>query len=171
MNIRGVRLPGIISIAAMPGGGTTDYAVHIFYDALLKGEYVSFIDKDTALPMMYMPDCIDSMIGIMEYDGDLSQKGCMTDYNVTAFSVTPRELAKVIAKYVKGFRIRYEPDFRQKIAESWPDNLDDTEARRKWNWKPKYTLDAMARDIIEKLRERMNKTGSIYPEVEEKSKL
>eukprot|EP01084_Bolivina_argentea_P052910 97142_1 len=162
MNIRGLRLPGIISIEAMPGGGTTDYAVHIFYDAILKGKYISFIDKDTALPMMYMPDCINSMIDLMEYKGKLKR---YTDFNVTAFSFTPNELANVIKKYVKGFEIDYKLDFRQKIAESWPDDMDDREAREQWNWKPKYSLDDMAKDIIFKLRERMEKTGSIYPNV------
>ena len=161
-------MPGIISIAAMPGGGTTDYAVHIFYDAILKGKYVSYIDKDTALPMMYMPDCIESMIDLMEYKGKMQR---YTDFNVTAFSFTPNELAKVIKKYVDGFEIEYKPDFRQKIAESWPDNMDDTEAREQWNWKPKYSLDDMANDIIHKLRERIATTGSIYPLSNAQSKL
>ena len=165
MNIRGLRLPGIISIEVMPGGGTTDYAVHIFYDAILKGKYTSFIDKNTALPMMYMPDCINSIIDLMEYDFQKNDKkvGCITDYNVTAFSFTPHELANVIRKYVDGFKIDYKPDFRQKIAESWPDQMDDDAAQREWDWKPKYSLDRMAKDIIDKLRDRLKRTGSIYP--------
>merc|ERR1712154_119975 len=111
-----------------------------------------------------MPDCIESMIDLMEYQGALKR---YTDFNVTAFSFTPNELANVIKKYIPEFQIEYKPDFRQKIAESWPDNMDDTEARNQWNWKPKYSLDAMAKDIIFKLRERIKKTGSIYPNVKQ----
>ena len=169
MNVRGLRLPGIISSEAMPGGGTTDYAVHIFYDAVLKGKYCSFIGADTAMPMMYMPDCIESIIQLMEYRGDGMRR--FTDFNVTAFSFTPRQLAEVIRKYVPGFEIEYKLDFRQKIAESWPDDMDDSEAREQWNWNPKYTLDAMAKEIIKRLRDRMQRTGSPYPNVQTAAKL
>merc|ERR1740123_701577 len=96
----------------------------------------------------------------MEYEGEMQR---LTDFNVTAFSFTPDELATVIKKYVNGFEIEYKPDFRQKIAESWPDDMDDSEARRQWGWQPRYTLDAMAKEIIETLRRRLKETGSVYP--------
>ena len=135
--------------------------MHIFYEAVAKGRFKSCIAADTALPMMYMPDCLESMIRLMEYRGEgLRRK---TDFNVTAFSFTPKQLAQVIQKYIPHFEIEYRPDFRQKIAESWPDDMDDSEARSQWGWKPRYTLEAMAKEIIETLRRRLRKTGSVYP--------
>ena len=115
-----------------------------------------------------MPDCLHSMIQLMEYKGKLKR---YTDFNVTAFSFTPKQLAANIKKYVDGFEIDYKPDFRQKIAESWPDDMDDTEARQQWNWKPKYSLDTMTKDIISKLRDRIKRTGSIHPKFNNQSKL
>lgn len=149
LDCRGIRYPGIISSETLPGGGTTDYAVEIFYDAIRKGHYTSFIDKGTILPMMYMPDCIKATINLM--DADVSKLTHHGDYNVAAFSFAPEDLAEEIAKVIHGFTIDYKPDFRQAIADSWPQTIDDSCAREDWNWKPDYDIALMTKDMIEKL--------------------
>ncbi|ETO13522.1 NAD-dependent epimerase/dehydratase [Reticulomyxa filosa] len=158
MRVRGVRLPGVISSEAMPGGGTTDYAVEIFYEALKNGKYECYIDADTAMPMVYMPDAIKAMIDLCEFEETENKKLThYCDFNVTAFSFTPRQLAQKIQLFIPDFQITYKPDFRQKIAESWPDNMLDTVARQEWEWKPSFTFEAMVQDMIEKLRDRKKK--------------
>lgn len=150
LDTRGVRFPGLISSEAMPGGGTTDYAVEIFYDAIKTKHYKSFINEGTLLPMMYMPDAIKSVIMLMEADATkLQYHG---DYNIAAFSFAPEDLAGEIKQFIPEFTIEYDPDFRQQIAESWPRSIDDTVARQDWNWSPDYDLHTMVGDMIKKLR-------------------
>lgn len=156
LDCRGLRYPGIISSEALPGGGTTDYAVEIFYEAIKHKKYTSFIDKGTRLPMMYMPDCIKATIMLME--ADIDNLTCHGDYNVAAFSFAPEELAEEIKKHIPEFEIEYKPDFRQKIAESWPSSIDDSVARKDWGWSPDYDIASMTKDMIEKLSKRLLNT-------------
>lgn len=150
LDVRSVRYPGIISSETLPGGGTTDYAVEIFYEALKKKRYVCFVREDTVLPMMYMPDCIKAAISLMEADS--SKIKCRTSYNVTAMSFSVGELVSEIKKYISDFVCEYKPDFRQEIADSWPMSIDDSAARRDWGWNPTYELASMTKDMIEKLK-------------------
>jgi nucleoside-diphosphate-sugar epimerase len=149
-DIRGLRYPGIISSETPPGGGTTDYAVDIFYQAVASGEYTCFVREDTMLPMMYMPDCIKATIDLSEADSDKLLHPC--EYNLSALSFTAGVLANEIKKHIPDFRIVYEPDFRQSIADTWPASIDDSAAREEWGWKPAWDLESMTRDMIEKLR-------------------
>jgi nucleoside-diphosphate-sugar epimerase len=150
LDCRGLRYPGIISHETLPGGGTTDYAVEIFYDAIKKGKYECFLSENTMLPMMYMPDCIKATIDLAEADFDKLKHH--SDFNVAAMSFSPKELAENIKKYIPEFEISYNPDYRQPIADSWPRSIDDSCARQEWNWDPSYDMDAMTRDMIEKLK-------------------
>ena len=159
VDARGLRYPGIVSAEALPGGGTTDYAVEIFYKAIEDGRYTCFLDKDTRLPMMYMPDCIGATIALME--ADFSRLKHHGDFNVAAMSFTPAELAAAIKKRIPEFEITYEPDYRQKIAESWPSSIDDSAAREEWGWRPEYDLEAMTDDMLAKLRAR-HAAGKLY---------
>jgi len=152
LDVRSVRYPGIISSETPPGGGTTDYAVEIFYEAIRSKRYTCFVGEDTILPMMYMPDCINAAIDLME--ADPSRIKCRTSYNVTGISFSAGELTDEIKKYIPEFRCEYKPDFRQKIADSWPMSIDDSVARGDWGWKPTYNLASMTRDMIEKLSKR-----------------
>lgn len=151
---RGLRLPGLVSYAALPGGGTTDYAVEIFYQAIRYRHYTCFLGPGTRLDMMYMPDAIRAMIELMEADpARLTHRNA---FNVTAMSFTPEELASAIRAHVPDFAIDYEVDpVRQAIADSWPRSLDDSVARAEWDWKPAYDLKSMTADMIEKLREKL----------------
>jgi nucleoside-diphosphate-sugar epimerase len=149
LDVRGVRYPGIISSETLPGGGTTDYAVEIFYEAIKHKHYNCFLREDTVLPMMYMPDCIKAAINLME--ADLSQLKHHADYNLAAFSFSPTELVAEIKKHVPELACVYEPDFRQQIADSWPRTIDDSAAREQWGWEPQYDLKAMVADMVEKL--------------------
>lgn len=149
VDVRSVRYPGLISWKADPGGGTTDYAVEIFYEALKNKSYTCFLNEDTRLPMMYMDDAIDATIQIMTADADKIK--IRTSYNISAFDFTPAELAALIKKHIPDFRIQYLPDFRQKIADSWPQSIDDTHARQDWNWKPRFTLETMVTEMLSKL--------------------
>jgi nucleoside-diphosphate-sugar epimerase len=149
LDVRSVRYPGIISSETPPGGGTTDYAVEIFYEAIKKKRYMCFVREDTVLPMMYMPDCIQAAINLM--GADVSKVKHHTSYNVAAISFSARELTAEIQKHIPDFKCQYKPDFRQKIADSWPMSIDDSVARTEWGWKPTYDLNAMTRDMIEKL--------------------
>ena len=150
MDIRGLRYPGVISHKTQPGGGTTDYAVAIYFDAVKKGSYECFLKEDTMLPMIYMPDCLRATIDLFQADKSRLQNA--TGYNLAAFSVTPKEMTESIQKVIPGFKISYSPDYRQEIADSWPDSIDDKEARAEWDWKPDYDLDSMTVDIIKEIR-------------------
>ena len=150
LDVRGLRLPGIISWKTEPTAGTTDYAVAIFYGALREGRYECYLGPDTRLPMMYMPDCIKSIMDLAE--ADVSKLRHHADFNVTAISFTPDELAAAIRKRIPDFVIEYNIDpLRQGIADSWPDSLDDTAARDEWGWSPSYDLDTMVDDMIKNL--------------------
>ena len=149
LDVRSVRYPGIISSETAPGGGTTDYAVEIFYEAIRKKRYTCFVREDTVLPMMYMPDCINAALDLM--DADASRVKRRTSYNVTAISFSAGELAAEIKKHIPEFKCEYKPDFRQKIADSWPMSIDDSVARREWGWNPMYDLATVTGDMIEKL--------------------
>ena len=160
VDARGLRYPGIISSETLPGGGTTDYAVWIFYKAVEEGRYTCFLKEDTMLPMMYMPDCIKATMDLMEAPFEkLRYHG---DYNVSAFSITPAQLASEIKKHIPEFEISYEVDpLRQGIADSWPNSIDDSPAREDWGWKPAYDLEKMVKDMLEKLLAR-HSAGKLY---------
>ena len=152
LDTRSMRLPGIISSETLPGGGTTDYAVEIFYEAIKNKKYTCFLKEDTILPMMYMPDCIKCMIDILEVDASKLKRHV---YNVTGMSFSAGELATEIKKHIQEFEIKYKPDFRQEIADSWPKTIDDSLAREEWGWNPSYDLNSMTKDMIEKLRKKL----------------
>ncbi len=151
VDVRSVRYPGIISWKTMPGGGTTDYAVEIFHEALLKGRYTSFLEKHTALPMMYMPDAIDATIRIMEAPAEKLR--IHSSYNIAGITFTPEELANAIKAYLPEFEIDYQADFRQEIAMSWPESINDNMALKDWGWHHRYDLDAMVKDMLHHLSE------------------
>lgn len=154
LDVRGLRYPGIISSETLPGGGTTDYAVAIYYEAIKNKRYTCFVNKETTLPMMYMPDALKAIIELAEADINNLRNHC--DYNVTAMSFSAGELADSIKEFIPEFECDYQPDFRQKIADSWPMSIDDSSARKDWGWKPEYDLKAMTRDMIEKLNKKLN---------------
>lgn len=144
---RGVRFPGLISYKTKPGGGTTDYAVDIFFEAIKNKKYTCFLKEDTRLDMMYMPDAIYSMVQLM--DADPSKLKHRNAFNIAAYSITPQELALKIKKHIPEFEIFYDIDpIRQVIADSWPDSMDDSAARKEWGWKPQYSLSDMVTDML-----------------------
>jgi len=149
VDVRSLRLPGIISYSAPPGGGTTDYAVEIFHEALRQDAYTSFVGPQTRLPMMYMPDTIRAILDLMHAAPE--EVKVRTSYNLTAVSFSAEELVKEIRKHRPGFTCRYEPDFRQSIADSWPNDVDDSRAREDWGWQPAYGLPEIVADMLEKL--------------------
>lgn len=153
LDVRGLRYPGIVSSETPPGGGTTDYAVDMFYQALAARRYECFVRPDTILPMMYMPDCIRATILLMEADRSRLSRSC--DYNLAAMSFSAAELAAEIAARLPGFTCTYVPDFRQAIADSWPRTVDDSAARTDWDWAPAYNLPAMAEDMLRRLSPRL----------------
>jgi nucleoside-diphosphate-sugar epimerase len=155
VDCRGARYPGIISYQQLPGGGTTDYAVEIFYEAINNRRYTCFLKPDTRLDLMYMPDTIQAAIKIMEADpAKLINRNA---YNVTAMSVTPEDFAQEIRKHIPDFSIDYEIDpVRQAIADSWPNKMDDSAAREEFGWKPEYDLVSTTRDMLEKLSKKLN---------------
>lgn len=157
LDVRCLRYPGLISNVTPPGGGTTDYAVEIFYEAIRTGAYTCFLREDTILPMMYMPDALKATVQLMEAPG--SKVPRHLGYNLAAFSFSAGELAAAISKRVHGFKVSYSPDSRQKIADSWPQSIDDTEARRDWGWKPDYDLGGMVADMLAKLGPRLRAEG------------
>ncbi|WP_461615795.1 L-threonine 3-dehydrogenase [Clostridium sp. Marseille-QA1073] len=153
VDTRGVRFPGLISYVAPPGGGTTDYAVDIYYEALKSGKYTSYIDKGTYMDMMYMPDAINAIITLME--ADPSKLKHRNAFNITAMSFEPEQIAAAIKKHIPEFEISYEPDpVRQGIANTWPDSIDPTAAKEEWGFKAEYDLDKMTADMLQKLREK-----------------
>ncbi len=161
VDVRGLRYPGIISAKTMPGGGTTDYAVEIFYKAVSEDSYTCFVKPETRLPMMYMPDCLKATIDLLRAPADgLEHHG---DFNVGSMSFTADELAAAIQRRVPGFEVRFEPDYRQAIADSWPSSVDDSAARREWGWEPDYDLESMTDDMLNKLKAR-HVAGRLHPE-------
>lgn len=150
VDVRSLRYPGLIGWKSAPGGGTTDYAVHIFHEALKSGSYECFLSENTTLPMMYMPDAIKATIGIMQAD---SQKvKIRSSYNLSGFSFSPKEIALEIKKHIPNFSISYRPDSRQQIADSWPKSIDSSEAGKDWGWLPEYDLSAMTSDMLKNLK-------------------
>lgn len=147
VDVRSIRYPGIISYKTLPGGGTTDYAIEIFHEALKSSAYTSFLAEDVALPMMYMDDAIKATVDIMEAPAEKIK--VRSSYNLAAISFTPQILAEAIKKHIKDFRISYEPDFRQKIAESWPSSIDDSTARKDWGWEHEFDLDRLTTTMLE----------------------
>lgn len=154
VDARGVRFPGLISYETLPGGGTTDYAVHIYYEALKNKKYTSFIDKGTKMDMMYMPDALNAITQLLE--ADPSKLIHRNAFNVTAMSFDPEDIANSIKKIIPEFELDYDVDpERQAIANSWPNSLDDTKAREEWDWNPKYDLDDMTEDMLKKLKTKL----------------
>lgn len=160
VDTRGLRFPGLISSVALPGGGTTDYAVEIFYQAIRYRHYTCFLRGDTRLDMMYMPDAIHGMIQLMAADADrLAHRNA---FNVTAMSITPAELAAEIRKHIPGFAVDYEVDpMRQAIADTWPMSIDDSAARAEWGWSPTFDLTSMTADMLDKLKHRLRTVPSL----------
>jgi nucleoside-diphosphate-sugar epimerase len=151
MDTRGLRFPGLVSYEAQPGGGTTDYAVHIYYEAAAKGKYTSYIAEGSFMDMMYMPDALDSIVKLMEANPSRLKHRCA--FNISAMSVDPEAIAASIRKQIPNFELSYDVDpLRQAIADSWPDSLDCSAAREEWDFAPKYDLDAMTVDILGRLR-------------------
>lgn len=155
VDTRGVRFPGLISYKTLPGGGTTDYAVHIYYEALKNQKYTSFIRKGTYMDMMYMPDALSAIMDLIEANPDrLKHRNA---FNITAMSFDPEMLAESIRKFIPEFELDYNVDpIRQEIADSWPNSLDDSDAREEWDWNPKYDLDSMTKDMLEKLKGKLD---------------
>lgn len=154
VDFRTVRLPGIISSETLPGGGTTDYSVEMYYAAVEGRRYTCFVREDTVLPMMYMPDAIKSLLDLAEADGSRLKHRV---FNVNSMSFSAGELADSIRSVVPAFTCDYKPDYRQQIADSWPMSLDDSAAREEWNWNPEFNLPRMTEDMIEKLRRKLAK--------------
>jgi nucleoside-diphosphate-sugar epimerase len=152
LDVRGCRFPGIISHETQPGGGTTDYAVAIFFEAVKRQRYTCFLSAETRLPMMYMPDCLKATLMLMEADSSRFKHHC--DFNVAAMSFSAGELAAEIRKHIPDFMCDYQPDHRQAIADSWPRSMDDSAAREEWGWKPDYDLAAMTADMLKMIQRR-----------------
>lgn len=152
VDVRSIRYPGIISWKTMPGGGTTDYAVEIFHKAISEGTYTSFLSANTRLPMMFMEDAINAIIDIMK----IASFEKFTAYNIAAVDFTPKEISKKIQERLPEFKIAYEPDFRQKIADSWPQTIDDSQARKDWNWQHTFDLESITNAMFENLQKKYN---------------
>lgn len=151
VDVRSIRYPGLISWSTPPGGGTTDYAVDIFHKALKQGSYECFLSENTKMPMMYMDDAIRATIAIMQADAE--SLSIHSSYNLAAMSFTPKEIAAEITKHLPDFTIRYQPDFRQKIADSWPASIDDTCARKDWSWNHEFDLASMTSIMLDMLQQ------------------
>ena len=152
VDVRSIRYPGIISHKAMPGGGTTDYAVEIYHEAIKKGDYNCFLSEDTSLPMMFMDDAIKATVDLMAApEEDLTIR---SSYNLSALSFTPKAIFESIKTHMPDFKITYSPDFRQAIADSWPSSIDDTVAQSDWNWQPNYNLDQMTKEMLTQLKKK-----------------
>ncbi|MDR2038204.1 MAG: NAD-dependent epimerase/dehydratase family protein [Bacteroidales bacterium] len=153
IDVRSIRYPGLISYKTEPGGGTTDYAVEIFYDAIRRKKYECFLSEDTALPMMFMPDAVQATINLME--ADASTITVRSSYNLGGISFSPKDLAAEIKKYIPDFKITYKPDFRQTIADSWPQSIDDSVAREQWGCTYSYTLEDITRIMLEEVKKKL----------------
>jgi len=151
VDVRSLRYPGLIGWKSAPGGGTTDYAVHIFHEALKSGAYECFLGPDTALPMMYMPDALRATLQLMQ--ADPGKVKIRSSYNLAGISFSPREMAAEIQKHLPHFQITYKPDFRQEIADTWPCSIDDSDASADWGWTPAYNLGKMSSDMLLHLKE------------------
>ncbi len=151
VDVRSIRYPGLISWSTPPGGGTTDYAVDIYHKAITDGKFTSFLSENTGLPMMYMDDAIKATVSIMQADADKIK--IRSSYNLSGMSFTPKEIAEEIKKHFPDFTIDYAPDFRQKIADSWPASIDDSAARKDWGWKNDFNMDNMTVEMIKQLKE------------------
>lgn len=150
VDVRSIRYPGLIGWKSAPGGGTTDYAVHIFHEALKHNRYTCFLSENTALPMMHMEDAIRATIELMHAPADkIKIRG---SYSLSGLSFTPAEIANEIKKHLPEFKIDYQPDFRQAIADSWPKSINDKEAREQWGWKEKYNLEALVKNMLENIK-------------------
>ncbi len=149
VDVRSIRYPGLISYKSAPGGGTTDYAIEIFHEALEQKKYECFLKEDTYLPMMYMPDAIRATIELMEAPAE--KISVRTSYNVSSMSFSPKEISAEIKKHIPGFDISYKPDYRQNIANSWPQSIDDSVARKDWGWMEEYDLSKMTKDMLDNL--------------------
>jgi len=160
VDVRSIRYPGIIGYKSLPGGGTTDYAVHIFYDAITQGNYECFLNKDTTLPMIYMSDAIKATLMLMESEADKIK--IRSSYNIASVSFSPEKIAAEITKHISDFKISYRPDFRQTIAEGWPKSIDDTPARQHWGWKPDYDLSEMTNDMLKNLSVLLKKENVVF---------
>ena len=150
VDVRSIRYPGLIGHKSAPGGGTTDYAVHIYHEALKQQSYECFLAANTELPMMYMPDALKATIGLMEAPAE--QVKIRSSYNVAGMSFNPQQIADEIKMHIPNFTISYKPDFRQQIADSWPQSINDTEARNHWGWKPDFDLKQMTVDMLTNLK-------------------
>ncbi len=150
VDVRSLRYPGLISYKSAPGGGTTDYAIEIFHEALEEKKYTSFLKEDTYLPMMYMPDAIKATIELME--ADAKNISVRTSYNVSSMSFSPKEIGEEIRKHIPEFTMDFAPDYRQNIADSWPQSIDDSVARKDWGWQHEYDLERMVKDMLENLK-------------------
>ena len=150
VDVRSLRYPGLISYKSDPGGGTTDYAIEIFHDAIEEKAYTSFLKEDTYLPMMYMPDAIRATLELMEAPAD--KIAIRTSYNISGISFSPAEIAACIKKHIPEFEIKYQPDYRQAIADSWPQSIDDSVARSNWGWQHEYDLDKTTEDMLKNLQ-------------------
>jgi nucleoside-diphosphate-sugar epimerase len=153
LDVRGLRYPGLISYKTLPGGGTTDYAVEIFYEAIKQKSYICFLESGTVLPMMYMPDAIRGTIQLAETDFSKLKNHC--NFNFAGISFSCAELANEIKKHIPDFKIDYAPDFRQKIADSWPHSIDDSQAHIQWGWKAEFDLSKMTQDMIFNLQKKL----------------
>jgi nucleoside-diphosphate-sugar epimerase len=153
VDVRSLRYPGLIGWKSAPGGGTTDYAVHIFHEALKTGTYESFLSENTTLPMMMMEDAIRATIELMHAPAEnVKIRG---SYNLSGLSFSPKEMAEEIKKHMPDFKISYKPDFRQQIADSWPKSIDDSEARKDWGWKEKYDLKLLVKEMLDNLKDKV----------------
>ncbi|MCS6935458.1 MAG: NAD-dependent epimerase/dehydratase family protein [Chitinophagales bacterium] len=150
LDVRGLRYPGLISYKTKAGGGTTDYAVEIFFEAVQHKKYVCYLSENTVLPMMYMPDAIRGTIELMEAPAE--RISTRSSYNFSGISFSPAELAAEIKKHIPEFTIQYQPDFRQQIADGWPQSIDDSVAQRDWGWQPAYSLQAIVVDMLQNIR-------------------
>ncbi len=150
VDVRSIRYPGLVGWKSKAGGGTTDYAVNIFYEAIATGRYECFLNKDTELPMMYMPDAIRATIKLM--DSPSKKIKIRSSYNLAGISFTPNQIAGEITKHIPNFKISYQADFRQEIADSWPSSINDTHAQKDWGWKLEYSLKKMTEDMITNLK-------------------
>jgi len=160
VDVRSIRYPGLIGWKSAPGGGTTDYAVHIFHEALKSGRYTCFLGPASTLPMMYMPDAIRATIELMEAPAERIK--VRTSYNIAGMSFDPEQMAAEVARHIPGFQMSYAPDERQAYADSWPNSIDDSAARTDWGWKPQYDLKDMVADMMLHLKPLLDSEAGLH---------